>query len=112
MELKLTVESASAAEIRLRLVGSVSLKREKGEFTYRYEPALLGQLAFDRAKDRFVRFDLLALGEWTWDYRPGQPRDLLGIALEIAPREFASPGFDRHFPGVSMSNYGYRQDRE
>jgi hypothetical protein len=46
------------------------------------------------------------------DRIPAEPRDILGVALELAPQAFASAAYDRHFPGWSMSNYGYRQDRE
>ena len=55
----------------------------------------------------------MALGNWTWGYqRQGPQVDLLGVALELWPHEFASPAYDRHFPGHGLSNYGYRQDRE
>lgn len=111
-ELTLTVESASTAEIRLRLTGSVSLKRETGKFPYGYDARLLGKLVYDRGPKAITRFDVLAVGDWTWDYRPGKPKDILGVALELTSRPFSSPPYDRHFPGYNMSNYGYRQDRE
>ncbi len=111
-KLDLTVEAATEGELRLRLAGAASLVRDKGDWTYRYEVGFAGALAYDRKKGEFTRFDVLALGDWTWDYRPGKPQDILGVALELSPRAFASPAYDRHFPGWSMSNYGYRQDRE
>jgi hypothetical protein len=107
------VESVSPAELRLKLSGTASLKREKGSFPYGYEPEFSGVLLVDRKKEAFTRFDILALGDWTWGYkRQGPQVDLLGVALELWPHEFASPAYDRHFPGHSLSNYGYRQDRE
>ena len=112
-KLTLTVETASPAELRLKLSGTASLKKEKGNFPYAYEPEFSGVLVYDRKKEAFTRFDVLALGDWTWGYkREGPQVDLLGVALELWPHEFASEAYDRHFPGWNMSNYGYRQDRE
>lgn len=108
-----TVESVSDGEIRLRLSGSASLDRTKGKFHYAYGAEFAGMLVYDRRREVFRRFDFLALGEWTWRYeRKGPQKEVLGVALEIQERPFASPEHDRHFPGFSMSNYGYRQDRE
>jgi len=106
------VESVTPERVSMRLSGAVSLERTKGNFTYRYAPEFSGVLEFDRAKGAFRKFDVLAIGEWTWDYRPGTPKEILGVALELWPHAFASPRYDRHFPGWSMSNYGYKQDRE
>ena len=112
-KLTLTVESVSSTELRLKLSGNASLKKEKGNFPYAYEPEYSGVLVYDRKKESFTRFDVLALGDWTWGYKRDGPQvDLLGVALELWPHEFASPAYDRHFPGWNMSNYGYRQDRE
>ena len=112
-ELSLTVETVSRDELRMRLQGAVSLNREKGKFPYGYDARFTGVLVYHRARQEFTRFDVVALGDWTWHYeRKGGAKDLFGVALELAPRAFASAGYDRHFPGYSMSNYGYRQDRE
>ena len=112
-DLGLTVEAVSAEEIRFQLKGAVSLNREKGKFPYGCEARLTGVLVYDRKRGEFTRFDVLAVGDWTWHYeRKGGPKEVLGVALELAPRAFASPGYDRHFPGYNMSNYGYKQDRE
>lgn len=110
----LKVEGISGTELRMWLSGSVRLVREQGDFPYRYEAQLLGRLVYDRAKASFQRFDVLAVGDWTWDYerKDAPQKDILGVALELWPGRFASPDYDRHFPGHSMSNYGYRQDRE
>lgn len=111
-ELKLTVQAVSTDEIRLRLEGSAVLKREKGHFTYDYDASFSGSIRYDRKKGTITRFDVLAVGEWTWNYRENKPKEILGVAMELWPHAFASPAYDRHFPGYSMSNYGYRQDRE
>jgi hypothetical protein len=112
-KLTLTVETVSSTELRLKLSGNASLKKEKGNFPYGYEPEYSGVLVYDRKKETFTRFDVLALGDWTWGYKRDGPQvDFLGVALELWPHEFASPDYDRHFPGWNMSNYGYRQDRE
>jgi hypothetical protein len=112
-ELTLTVETVSPAEVRLKLTGSAALKKEQGSFPYAYDPKYSGVLVYDRKKEAFTKFDVLALGNWTWGYkREGPQVDLLGVALELWPHSFASAGYDRHFPGWNMSNYGYRQDRE
>ena len=77
------------------------------------DDVISGILVYDRKKEAFTRFDVLALGDWTWGYKRDGPQvDLLGVALELWPHQFASPAYDRHFPGWNMSNYGYRQDRE
>jgi len=112
-ELTLTVESVTAEEIRMRLGGSASLLREKAKFPYGCEAKLDGVLVYDRKKEAFSRFDVVAVADWTWRYeRKGGQQEVLGVALELAPRAFASPAYDRHFPGYNMSNYGYRQERE
>ena len=82
--LTLTVEAESPAELRLRLSGKVSLKKEKGNFPYGYDAEYSGVLVYDRKKEAFTRFDVLALGDWTWGYkREGAQVDLLGVALEL-----------------------------
>ena len=112
-ELKLTVEAATQDEIRLRLTGTASLDREKGKFPYAYQVSFSGRVVYHRTRQEFTRFDVAAVGDWTWKYeRKGGAKDLWGVALELWPHAFASPEYDRHFPGYSMSNYGYRQDRE
>ena len=112
-EMKLTVELVSADELRLRLKGATLLDRTKGNFKYSFEAGIEGNLVYDRKKGAFTRFDVLAVGEWAWHYeRKGPQKEILGVVLELLPRPFASPEYDRHCPGFNMSNYGYRQDRE
>lgn len=112
-DLSLTVEKVSAEEIRFGLKGAVSMNREKGKFLYGCDAQLSGSMAYDRKKQEFTSFDVVAIGDWSWNYeRKGGQKEVLGVSLELAPRAFASPGYDRHFPGYNMSNYGYKQDRE
>lgn len=113
MTLDLTVEAVTPEAIRMRLGGKAVLDRTKGYFKYGYDASFDGRLVFDRKKETFTRFDVTAVGDWTWNYRrEGPPQDILGVALELLPRPFARPEYDNHFPGFNMSNYGYRQDRE
>ncbi len=99
-ELRLTVEEASPARIRMRLEGQVSLgaaydaaaceKRAWNESGgVGYEPRLLGFVEIDVPAGAVTRFDLVALGETygtlggdlRYFYRPG--RHPLGIAFEL-----------------------------
>jgi hypothetical protein len=124
-ELTLTVEAATDTETCLRLNGSISLRNDPvaamvqctkalakrshaGERfeappsedespTPRFDARVLGYLTYDRKKQAFTRFDVVALGDYVGihinpDYqKPGQPYFYviksmpLGIVLEIAP---------------------------
>ena len=100
-------------EIRLKLSGKAVLDRTQGYFKYGYDAVFDGRLTADRKKKTFTRFDIMAVGDWTWNYeRKGPSKDILGVALHLLPKPFARPEYDAHFPGYNMSNYGYRQDRE
>jgi len=125
LEWTLTVEDASASQVRLCLKGSVSLRNDPvlavvectkglakrglaGERfqappneedlpTPRFDARVLGYLDYDRAKQAFTRFDVVALGDYVGihinpDYqKPKQPYYFVikpmpvGIAFEIAP---------------------------
>jgi hypothetical protein len=85
--LQLTVEKVSDSEVRLRLDGMVNLENPRkalegyqspgnlgpGRSQFNvgspfghgltYKPRLLGYLAYDPAKNKFTRFDVVALGE-------------------------------------------------
>jgi hypothetical protein len=68
--LALTVEDVSESEVRLRLHGSLPIRYagwdvqnrrvEAGDYDCEYE--LIGHLTYDRRKETFTRFDLVALG--------------------------------------------------
>ncbi len=90
LDLGLTVAEATADRLRLRLEGSALLatdpdasRAERG-----YDARLLGYLSFDRARQRFDHFDVVAVGQhwgegtYTRGARPG--RTPLGIAFELA----------------------------
>ena len=99
-KLTLTVTEASPGVVRLRLDGFARLGKEatakvrEGKTacldSWGYEPRLLGFLDYDRRKQAFTRFDIVALGDHFGRLgicdsaaRPGcQP---LGVAFELAP---------------------------
>lgn len=104
-EMTLTVESADSATLSLRLDGEVRLAKDEANG---YDPRLLGRLTFDRAKGRFVRFDVVAVGDhrgegpFTRGARPGkQP---LGVLFELATGEKPA---DRVPPQAARDLHGY-----
>jgi hypothetical protein len=110
-KLTLTVTEVSPRVVRLRLDGFARLGKEAGPDLkagrkacldrWGYEPHLLGFLDYDRRKQVFTRFDVVALGDHFGRLgicdsasRPGcQP---LGVAFELvttdAPAERIPPG--------------------
>ena len=81
-ELHLTVERVTAAAVRLRLEGSAVLSThpDRARADRGFDGRLLGYLNYDRAKNAFDRFDVVAVGEH-W----GSPdKVLLGVAFELA----------------------------
>ena len=95
-ELRLTVEDASRAGLRLRLDGAALLatdadpdRAERG-----FAARLLGYLHFDARAGRIDRFDLVAVGDhwgsgpYTSGARPG--RTPLGIAFELTRDDSAA----------------------
>ena len=88
--MKLTVEEAGAAGMKLRLEGTAVMatdadlsRAERG-----IELQLLGYLAYEPAKGAFTRFDVVALGrnwgraEHNGEGRPG--KGPIGIAIQLA----------------------------
>src|SRR5262245_4752836 len=73
-KLTLTVEEVSDKKLLLRLEGRASLKQSGRDEPSTYEPAILGYLGYDRAKEAFTRFDVVALGTAS-----GLPRDANGV---------------------------------
>jgi hypothetical protein len=110
-KLTLTVAEVSAEAVQLRLDGSARLGKEARAVMktgqkacldqWGFEPRVLGFLEYDRRKQVFTRFDIVALGDHFGRLgicdsasRPGcQP---LGIAFELvtsdAPAERVPPG--------------------
>jgi hypothetical protein len=119
VQLTLTVEEATADEVRMRLEGLANLREDRGANkggVIAYQPRLLGCLAYNPAKKTFTRFDIVALGDVT-----GQPADEnpvgerlgskpLGIAFELAvnpkPADYACPRGQRDvgIPGGSLTD--------
>ena len=98
-EMKLTVESATAEQVRLRLDGAVLLQSQGQRGERGYDARLLGYLHYDAQKKTLDRFDLVALGEhwgegnFTGPARPG--RTPLGKTFELvtgrAPADLIAP---------------------
>jgi hypothetical protein len=101
--LSLTVTDVSADTVELRLEGAAALgadyetsdKKDRkgsrqGQSVQGFEPKVLGYLAYDRQKNIFTRFDVIALGDaygtpggdHHFNYRPG--RYPIGISFELA----------------------------
>jgi hypothetical protein len=76
--LQLTVEDLSAAKIGLRIHGSVVMVGVSGhEFQgleKKYDARLEGRIEIDRAANRIVRFELVALGDYTGEWFTGHER--------------------------------------
>jgi hypothetical protein len=81
--LSLTVQEVAPERLVLRLEGQALLKQPGRGEPSTYEPVLLGYLEYDRAKQAFTRFDLVALGTAS-----GLPRDANGV---VTPRTGAYP---------------------
>jgi len=90
LRMTLTVESADAKTVKLRLDGATLLATgpEPDKAKRGYDAGLLGYIEYDRAKDRLTRFDLLATGDhwgegpYTGGARPG--RKPMGVAFELS----------------------------
>jgi hypothetical protein len=82
-QLTLKVEDVTAEKVTLVLEGKAELKQNGRDEPATYQPALLGYLTYDRAKQTFTRFDLVALGTAS-----GLPTDANG---KVAFRKGAYP---------------------
>lgn len=124
----LLVEEATADKLRLRLVGEVhtgttfdaaKATTPNGPLGFGYQTPLHGILEYDRKKDRFTRFDVVAPGEvWgRWGdangkslfaERPGSTP--FGFALELArgdsPTERIPPGGNPAYIGPRSGYFG------
>lgn len=116
-----SVDSVSLDSVRVRMAGFAHLGSDfatadaaakQKRTSSGYEPQMLGFLEFDRRKERFTRFDLVALGDTygqlggdlKYLYRPG--RHPLGVVFELVPPD--APVADRTVPPRGMrfpSNY-------
>jgi hypothetical protein len=61
-KLTLTVQDATADQLKLMLEGQADLKQSGRDEPAIYQPAILGYLEYDRNKKAFTRFDIVALG--------------------------------------------------
>ena len=76
LRMTLTVESADAKAVKLRLDGAALLATgpDPDEAKRGYDAALLGYIEYDRAKDRIARFDVIATGDhWGGAATPAAP---------------------------------------
>ncbi len=81
--LTLTVQQVTARKLTMRLDGSARLRQPGRGGMASYEPALLGFLEYDRTRQAFTRFDLVALGTAL-----GLPTDANGV---VTPRKGPYP---------------------
>jgi hypothetical protein len=89
-KLTVTVEEVAPVTVRLRLDGSALLATDKdaAKADRGFDVRLLGNVQYDRVKQRIDRFDVVAVGDhwgeggYTGSARPG--RQPLGIAFELA----------------------------
>jgi len=76
--MELTVESVTAKSVEMRVHGSVVLVGVSGhEFQgleKKYDARVEGRIGVDRAAKRIVRFDLVALGDYTGEWFTGHER--------------------------------------
>jgi hypothetical protein len=104
--LMLKVASVSAERIKLTLEGSALLATvaDPAEAKRGFDAKLFGYLSFDRTKEEFDRFDIVAEGNfwgegtYTRGARPG--RKPFGVAIELAgdkPTDRIPPQFAREF---------------
>jgi len=91
-QMKLSVEAVSPKSVRLRLEGAANLGNSgTGKSNVHYDLALCGVLEYNRERNAFDRFDVVALGEY-WGFitdtvngaKPGPYLYPLGVAFELA----------------------------
>jgi hypothetical protein len=126
-ELNVTVEEATAQNVRLRLYGSVLLSAPSVLHTWpdrkfiknienRYDARLEGVVEFDRTMSKMTRFDLVALGDFSgrwfagnkgWKEATPEAPLPLGFAFEIDQTADALPA-ERRRPRSFMHAYIFR----
>lgn len=96
--LQLTVEDVTAQSLRMRITGSVLLVGENGhtkerpileKVDKRYHARLEGELVYDRTAEKFVRWDMAALGDYWGEWFAGQERWQLASPEAPMPLAFA-----------------------
>jgi hypothetical protein len=107
-DLSLKVATVGPGTLTLVLEGAVLFE----EPARTYDVCMAGTLEYDRKAQAWRRFDITAVGDWTWPKRKSNQRQTLGVSIELWPHQFASPAYDRFFPGFSMQPYGYDESKE
>ena len=108
-KISVTVNEVSKTRVRLRFDGFASIASDADTrmATNGYDGSLLGWLEYDRDKQQFTRFDVLALGESWWNEPSSDPafaelfaknfgRITVGVSFQLAP---PGSGFARIPPG-------------
>ncbi len=124
-DLELTVVAVSPERIVMRLHGSVLLSvpdlLNKKKLEDRYDPRLEGQLEYDRAKKRIVRWNFVALGDYTgrwwaggsykWHEATPEAPLPLGFAFELDQTSYELPP-ERRRPRSFVHAYIHGDSRE
>jgi hypothetical protein len=130
-ELAVTIEDVSPAAVRLRLHGHVLLsgpgvlhewpnRKFIKNLENRYDARLEGVLSYDRAKKRFVRWDMVALGDCSgrwfagnkgWIEATSKAPLSLGFAFELDANAYDLPP-ERRRPRSFMHAYVFRAREE
>jgi hypothetical protein len=126
-ELQVTVEDVTPASMRLRLHGSVRLsgpgvlhewpnRKFIKNVENRYDARLLGEIVYDRVKQRIVRCDLAALGDYSgrwfagnkgWKEATLETPLSLGFAFEVDSTAYELPP-ERRRPRSFVHAYIFR----
>lgn len=108
-ELRTRVESVDGDRVAVALDGRTETAHE-GKWARGVETTLLGRAVFDRAKERFECFELVAIGtRWgrtrynSRDDTPERVREPIGFALTLAPA-----GPESRVAPASIWHYGWR----
>jgi hypothetical protein len=105
-ELNLTVESVTASAVRLRLEGSalLSTQPDRSKSDRVFDGSLFGYMNYNRSRNAFDKFDVVAVGDH-WRSKPSGPADklLLGVAFELSGQTPA----DRIAPQAARDLHGY-----
>src|SRR5262245_20915353 len=107
----LTIQEVSPAQVLLHLEGEAVIANasDPSKAGHGYQPRVLGSLCYDRKRNAFTRFDLVAVGDH-WDNDGSgagrRGRHPLGIAIELAkgdsPQDRLPPDTTR---GGRLANY-------
>src|SRR5262249_9767795 len=94
-DLTLRVAEVGPGSLTMRLEGALLFEEPARTF----DVSLAGTLEYDRKAQAFKRIDITGVGDWTWPKRKANQKQILGVSIELWPHQFASPAYDRFFPG-------------